>query len=146
MKATAKNNEVINKIDEEVIANVEYVAVYDAEDVTAGAVREEVKKAEKKAAKFEMREALAARRNDVIAKYIKLTSEDFFNGITLKAFMVEVMNVMQMNAPKSQKRFDDLFDSILGRIYFKNSTICGGSTIDDKVREMYRGTAMMALV
>lgn len=97
-------------------------------------------------AKFEIREALATRRNDVIAKYVKLTNEQFFNGITLKAFMVEFMNVMQMNAPKSQKRFDDLFDSLLGRIYFKNSTICGGSKIDDKVREMYRGTAMIALV
>lgn len=41
MKATAKNNEVINKIDEEIIANIEYVAVYDAEDVTEGAVRED---------------------------------------------------------------------------------------------------------
>ena len=39
MKTTKNNNEVINKIDEEIIANINYVAVYDAEDVTAGAVR-----------------------------------------------------------------------------------------------------------
>lgn len=47
MKATVKNNEVINKIDEEIIANINYVANYEVEDVTAGAVREEVKKAAK---------------------------------------------------------------------------------------------------
>lgn len=97
-------------------------------------------------AKFDIKEALTARREEVIAKYAKLTGEQFFNGITLKAFMVELMNLMYINAPKSQKRFDDLFASLLGRVYFENSKICGGSRIDDKVREMYKGTAMMALV
>lgn len=54
MKTTANNNEVINKIDEEVINGIEYVAVYDAEDITEGAVREDEKKAEKKANRKEL--------------------------------------------------------------------------------------------
>ena len=46
MKATVKNNG-INRIDEEIIANINYIANYEVEDVTAGAVRGEVKKSAK---------------------------------------------------------------------------------------------------
>lgn len=47
MKATANNNEVINTIDEEMIENINYIANYEVEDITAGAVRKLRKKTTK---------------------------------------------------------------------------------------------------
>lgn len=82
MKATAKNNEVINKIDEEVIANINYIANYEVEDVTEGAVRED---AMKNAELIEM--AIAGEYENVLASL--KSAEPFAEWKEAQSFMIE---------------------------------------------------------
>lgn len=96
-------------------------------------------------AKFDMRNYLSSRREEVIAKYNKLTGEQFFNGISLKDFMLQVMRMMEMNA-KSEKTADSKFNFVLGQVYVNNSTLSFRSAKDDALRNQYKGTAYMAMV
>lgn len=73
--------------------------------------------------KFDMREYLHTRRDEVIAKYTQLTQDPFFDGITLKAFMLEFMYRMQLNC-KSEKRAISEFPWIL------SSTFCDHKRIE----------------
>lgn len=82
MKATVKNNEVINRIDEEIIANVEYIANYEVEDVTEGATRDD---AMKNAELIEM--AIAGEYENVLAS-LKL-AEPFAEWKEAQSFMIE---------------------------------------------------------
>lgn len=82
MKATAKNNEVINKIDEEVIANINYVANYEVEDITEGAVREDAKK---NAELIEM--AVRGEYENVLANL--RNSENFTEWNETQSFLIE---------------------------------------------------------
>lgn len=97
------------------------------------------------ATKFNMKDYLSSRREEVIAKYNKLTGEQFFSGISLKDFMLQFMSTMEMNA-KSENMANKSFDSVLSRIYMENSTISFRSTKDDALRNQYKGTAYMAMV
>lgn len=97
------------------------------------------------ATKFNMKDYLSIRREEVIAKYNKLTGEQFFNGINLKDFMLQVMHMMEMNA-KSEKAADNKFNFILGQVYVNNSSLSFRSTKDDALRNQYKGTAYMAMV
>lgn len=82
MKATSNNNEVINKIDEEIIANINYIANYEVEDVTAGAVREA---AMKNAELIEM--AIAGEYENVLAGL--RNSENFTEWSETQSFLIE---------------------------------------------------------
>lgn len=97
------------------------------------------------ATKFNMKDYLSSRREEVIAKYNKLAGEQFFRGISLKDFMLQVMRMMEMNA-KSEKTADNKFDFILGQVYVNNSSLSFRSTKDDSLRNQYKGTAYMAMV
>ncbi len=72
---------------------------------------------------FELRNWLTANKETILAEYEKLKKERFFNGISLKEFMILVMNMMANNKPKSEKRCASLLPTILGTISFNNSTI-----------------------
>lgn len=97
------------------------------------------------ATKFNMKDYLSSRREEVIAKYNKLTGEQFFSGISLKDFMLQVMHMMEMNA-KSEKTADNKFGFILGQVYVNNSSLSFRSAKDDALRNQYKGTAYMAMV
>jgi hypothetical protein len=92
--------------------------------------------------KFELMEALSARREEVIEKHNQLKGEKLYNGTTLREFMCQFLAYMRANNPRSQKRFDSLFDSLLDRTYNDNLTILG----DDYMVNKYRNTQFIALV
>ena len=91
--------------------------------------------------KFELIAALSERREEVIAKHATTT-----DGITLKAFMMEVVNIFKMNRIASQKTFDNNFAFLLGQVTSDHSMRFAASERDNAVREKYAGTAYMALV
>lgn len=98
------------------------------------------------AAKFEIREFLTANRDEVIAKYNKLTEERFFNGISLRDFMLQVLHIMTINGFKSEKAASRLFPFLLSDVYYNNCSISTPNSKDNALRAQYKGTAYMAMV
>ena len=95
---------------------------------------------------FEIKTWLGENRDVIIAKYNNLTSNKFYNGITLKNFMIEILNAMVRNNVKSEKRAAKLLPQFLDDTFYKNSSISTPNSIDDKIRNKYTGTSYMALV
>lgn len=95
---------------------------------------------------FELRNWMTQNREMVIASYKQLTNEKFFNGISLKDFMVQVYNRMVENNPKSDKRASSLIGGILESVSHNNSKIGTPNSMDAKLSAKYSGTAFMALV
>ena len=60
-------------------------------------------------AKFEIKAWLGSKREEIISNYNKLTTEENFNGISLKEFMLKILSVMEINNPtqyaKAQRHF-----------------------------------------
>ena len=74
-------------------------------------------------ATYNLHTFLTENREVVIAKHTALQSEQFFSGITIKAFMVEVMNGMQRNAPRNEKQAKATLANVMGLIYMDNIKI-----------------------
>lgn len=55
------------------------------------------------ATKFNLQNFLSQNREIVISEYEELKKEKFFNNITLRNFMIQVMNLMAMQNIKSEK-------------------------------------------
>lgn len=91
--------------------------------------------------KFDLIAALSERREEVIAKHANTT-----DGISLKAFMMEVVNIFKMNRIASQKNFDNNFDFLLGQVTSDHYMPFAASEKDNAIRRQYKGTAFMALV
>lgn len=75
------------------------------------------------AAKFEITNWMSENREVVIAKYEALKNEQYFNGISLKDFMVQVLNLMVINNVKSANRAESMLPFLMGNVYHKNSKI-----------------------
>lgn len=69
-------------------------------------------------AKFEVTNWLSANRESIIAKYEALTKEKFFQGQSLKMFMIEVLQAMQRNNVKSEKTAASKLPFLMGQVYF----------------------------
>jgi hypothetical protein len=95
---------------------------------------------------FEIKTWLSENREVVIEEYNKLAAERFFNGISLKDFMVEVLNAMIRNNVKDEKKAKRILPILMGNIYVNNSKIEVGNNRDAKLANKYRGTAFMAMV
>ena len=95
---------------------------------------------------FELKAWMTENRDVVISKYEELKSEKFFNGISLKDFMMAVYNMMNINNPRSAKRAGDLLPFLMGNVYFENSKVTGNDKVTDTLKAKYEGTAFMALV
>ena len=67
---------------------------------------------------FEVTNWLSANREVVIAKYEALTKENFFQGQSLKMFMVEILQAMQRNNVKSEKTAASKLPFLMGQVYF----------------------------
>ena len=98
------------------------------------------------AKQFEIREALKNNREMVIAKHNQLTAERFFDGCTLKQFMVEVLNMCVMNNIRSEKTLVKNLPFYMGQIYFNHSKVSGTDTVTANLKKQYQGTAFMAMV
>lgn len=95
---------------------------------------------------FNLTETLKERREIVIAKYNSLTEEKFFDGITLRNFMVEVMNMCIINRIASEKTLDCQLPNFMGEIYFNHSKVTAFDAVTTNLKRQYQGTAFMALV
>jgi len=95
---------------------------------------------------FELKSWMTENRETVINNYNELTKEKFFNGITLRDFMVAVMQAMVMNNPKSDKRAAGLLPYIMSSVYASNCEVMVVNDLDAKLEAKYKGTAYMALV
>ncbi len=95
---------------------------------------------------FEVKTWLSENREVVIAKYNKLTAERFFNGISLKDFMVAIMIEMSNSNPKDEKKATISLTSIMASVYVRNSSLQVVNDLDKKAANKYKGTAYMAMV
>lgn len=95
---------------------------------------------------FNLTESLKERRENVIAKYNSLTEERFFDGITLRNFMIEVMNMCQINRIASEKTLDRQLPYFMGEIYFNHSKVTAFDAVTANLKKQYQGTAFMAMV
>jgi hypothetical protein len=96
--------------------------------------------------KFNLTTALSERREQVIAKYNTLTTEEFFDGCTLRQFMIEVMNMCQMNNIKSSTRLNNFLPMTLGQIYVAHSKVSGSDAATEQLKKRYEGTSYMSMV
>lgn len=97
-------------------------------------------------AKFEITNWLSENREIVISKYEALKAEQFFNGISLKDFMIQILSAMQINNVKSDKRAASMLPFLMGNVYFNNSKVTGNDKVTDALKAKYNGTAYMAMV
>jgi hypothetical protein len=97
-------------------------------------------------AQFELKTWLSENREIVIEKHNELTKEQFYNGITLKDFMLQIMHIMNMNRIKSAKTAEKNLPFLMGQVYFKNSTIDSPDMRQEALKAKYEGTAYMALI
>lgn len=72
-------------------------------------------------AKFEITKWLSENRETIISKYDSLKSETFFQGQSLKDFMVAILNSMVVNNIKSEARAAKMLPFLIGNIYFQFS-------------------------
>jgi len=97
-------------------------------------------------AQFELKKWLSENREIIIVKHTKLTTERFYNGITLKDFMLNVMNVLIRNNVKSEKTATKLLTIALGEVFVNNSKVFANDFKTDALKAKYSGTAYMAMV
>jgi hypothetical protein len=97
-------------------------------------------------ATFELTIWLSENREQVISKYNNLTTEEFFNGISLKDFMVQVLKSMQMQNIKSANRAASMLPFLMGNVYFNNSKVTGSDKKTEALKTKYEGTSFMAMV
>ena len=95
---------------------------------------------------FTTQNFLSENRNYVIDKYNEMATDNFFNGISLREFMMQVLNVMNNNNPKSEKRAASLFKDVVSLIIVNNTKIDAIDKKTERLRELNKGTSAMALV
>jgi len=95
---------------------------------------------------FTTQNFLANNREYVIAKYNEISVNEFFNGISLKEFMMQVLTIMNNNNPKSEKRAASLLADVVSLVMVKNTKIEAQDKVTERLTNKYNGTAYMALV
>ena len=95
---------------------------------------------------FNLTEELTKRRESVIAEYNSLTAEKFFDGCSLRTFMVEVMQMCQINRIGSAKTLDAKLPFFMGKVYVKHSKVQAEDKQTAALKAKYQGTAFMAMV
>ena len=91
-------------------------------------------------AAFNLKNWLGENRELVISKYNDLTYERFYDGVALKVFMLEVVNLM------SHFKCANMLPTMIGNVYFEHSRVFAEDKVTDALREKHEGTAYMALV
>ncbi len=98
--------------------------------------------------KFELKSWMTENREIVISKYEELAKEEHFNGISMRDFMVKVLNTMIMNNVRSAKRAASMLPQIMDNIYYANCEIQVINDLDAKMKAKYmaKDKAYAALV
>ena len=96
--------------------------------------------------RLDLIEGLKANRQVVIDKYNELTQHENFDGITLKAFMNEVITICRMNGIASEKTLEKKLPFFLGNIFVQHSRIYAYDAVTEDLKRKYQGTAFMAMV
>lgn len=97
-------------------------------------------------AKFNIKEGLTAQRETVINKYNMLTGEEFFDGCTLKQFMLEVMNMCVINRIASETTLKRMLPIFLGDIYFSHSKVSARDAKTETMKKNMPNQQWAALV
>lgn len=95
---------------------------------------------------FNLTEELSQRREIVINKYNSLTENNFFDGCTLRSFMLEVMQMCKNNRISSVKTLEAKLPLFCGFVASNHSRILGGDKVTADLKAKYQGTAFMAMV
>jgi hypothetical protein len=98
------------------------------------------------ATKFNLQNFLSQNREIVISEYEELKKEKFFNNITLRNFMIQVMNLMAMQNIKSEKRASQMLPYILGDVYFNNSSVTGLDMATEKLKKIHDNQQWDAII
>lgn len=96
--------------------------------------------------KLNLTEALRSRREMVINKYNDLTAERFFDGVSLKGFMIDVMNGCIAARVTTENSLNRMLPIIMGQVYVDHSKVMATDVVTENLRSQYKGTAYMALV
>lgn len=80
---------------------------------------------------FVIKEALTDIREKIIAKFNNLKNDKFYDGVSLKVFMTEILEAANRNADrmKSQKQFDAKIMFLVGDVITRHKKI-GGNNLD----------------
>ena len=97
-------------------------------------------------AAFTTQQFLSDNRNLVIEGYNKAASSQFFNQISLKDFMVKVLNIMNNNNPKSEKRAASLLPHVISMVITSSTKIDATDKVTTALKNEYNGTSYMAMV
>lgn len=95
---------------------------------------------------FDIKNFLTANREMVIAKYNDAQSNEFFNGMSLRDFMVKVMNSVSANRPASEKTAARFLEMAVSFAVSEATKIGVVNDLDKAMARKYNGTAYMALV
>lgn len=95
---------------------------------------------------FDLKSYMTAKREIVINAHVKASQSQFFNGVTLRDFMIDVYNQMALNSPKSEKRADSIIDFVVSNVVVKHTKVHANDSVTDALKAKYNGTAFMALV
>lgn len=86
------------------------------------------------AQKFDLMAELGARREMVIEGYNACAEHKFFDGITLKIFMTEVLAIIRNNTPRSEASLSKLLPLAIGEVKAKHTRIEGHDKAIEAIR------------
>ena len=86
-------------------------------------------------AQFEIKNFLTSNREVIIAKHEALKLSFNYSGISLKNFMLDIMNAMIRNNVNSEKTAASKLPFLMGDIFCENSKIESRGFISNKVSE-----------
>lgn len=95
--------------------------------------------------RFNLQAYLHENREQVINKFNELTKERFYDGCTLKTFMVEVMNMMAINV-RGQKSADNFLPHAIGYVYVNHSKVYVDRDLDAERKAKMPNEQWAALV
>ena len=85
---------------------------------------------------FDLKQYLTSRRDIVIEAYGNLRKEKYFNGISLRDFMLQVMNKMGVST-NDLETADKALPNIVGLVYVENSQVSGKDVAIDRMIKKY---------
>ena len=86
------------------------------------------------AQRFDIMAEMSARREMVIESYNAATEHKFFDGITLKAYMTEVLAIIRNNNPRSAASLQKLLPLAIGEVKAKHTRIDARDKVVEPIR------------
>lgn len=86
------------------------------------------------AQRFDIMAEMSARREMVIESYNAAAEHKFFDGITLKAYMTEVLVIVRNNTPRSVASLQKLLPIAIGEVKAKHTRVDGRDKVVEAIR------------